>query len=202
MLEFLARVLYAHFALPLSYHRKPDEVIGDAGDPYLKRWHLLPWSSAFDDVPREQRTRWQRFVTSLPSIYLHCFLRGDDDRALHDHPWNWGSFLLHGDYAEVTHEDLTVRGGFRLHGAAALVVDTQADRVEVTRYYVAGALRVHRAEFRHRLQLSTGGRAWTLFFCGWRRREWFFHCPQGPVHWRDFTDPATNGATVGRGCAQ
>ena len=34
-------------------------------------------------------------------MYLHLFLRDDDDRALHDHPWDNASFLLTEGYVEV-----------------------------------------------------------------------------------------------------
>jgi hypothetical protein len=47
--------------------RPPDFVIG--GDsPYMLRWWIIPRNKFFN-------------------IYLHRFLRSDDDRALHDHPW-------------------------------------------------------------------------------------------------------------------
>ena len=57
--------------------RTPDLVIGGWDDPYLLRWWLIP------------RNRWF-------NVYLHLFLRSDDDRALHDHPWFNLSFLLEG----------------------------------------------------------------------------------------------------------
>jgi len=33
-------------------------------------------------------------------------------------------------------------------------------------------------------------------------RRWGFHCKHGWVHWRDFTNPADGGRTVGRGCGE
>ena len=39
----------------------------------------------------------------------------------------------------------------------------------------------------------------TLFITGPRVREWFFHCPQGPVHYMDFLNPDDLGST-GPGC--
>lgn len=201
MFAWIAGLIYHRFALPLSLRRPPYKVIGPAQDPYLHRWYLTPWREAYESIPKADRTRWQRFVSRLPNVYLHCFFRGDDDRALHDHPWDWASYLIHGTYAEVTHEPLQVTG-IRMHGADAAVVDVEPRRLVVTRYFSAGSIRGHRAEFAHRLTLNVGARAWTLFFCGWRRREWGFHCPKGWVHWTDFTDPATQGATVGKGCGE
>ena len=48
--------------------RPADFVIGGAERPYLRRWWVIPRNRLFN-------------------VYLHQFLRSDDDRALHDHPW-------------------------------------------------------------------------------------------------------------------
>lgn len=61
--------------------RKPDLVIGDPADPYLKRWYVIP-------------------KNPVANIYLHLILRSDDDRALHDHPWWNASMILIGGYVE------------------------------------------------------------------------------------------------------
>lgn len=63
--------------------RKPDFLIGDPSDPYLRRWYLIP------------RNRWF-------NVYLHHFRHSDDERALHDHPYINASILLRGRYIEVT----------------------------------------------------------------------------------------------------
>jgi hypothetical protein len=49
-------------------NRQPDFVIGGPAAPYLRRHWLIPRNRFFN-------------------IYVHEFLRSDDDRALHDHPW-------------------------------------------------------------------------------------------------------------------
>jgi hypothetical protein len=77
--------------------RPPDFVIGGHESPYLLRWYLTPWRR-LRDIPVEQRARWQRiallFTRYLPCIYLHQFLRSDDDSALHDHPWLFNLSVL------------------------------------------------------------------------------------------------------------
>src|ERR1700756_4330698 len=79
----------------LTIPRAPDFVIiSAAGDLYLRRWHVIP------------RNRWF-------NIYLHHFLRSDDDRALHDHPWWNCSILLRGRYVEVTSSGTHLRCPFR-----------------------------------------------------------------------------------------
>jgi hypothetical protein len=67
--------------------RKPDMVIGDPARPYLLRWYI--WRS-------------KRFG----SCYLHKFLRDDDDRALHDHPWWFVSLILIGQGVRMTDEEV------------------------------------------------------------------------------------------------
>jgi hypothetical protein len=70
----------------LSASRAPDEIIGGADAPYLRRWFVIP------------KNRWL-------GIMLHEFRRSDDDRALHDHPWPSLSILLYGHYREWSFAD-------------------------------------------------------------------------------------------------
>lgn len=145
---------------PSMFVRQPDFVIGGWDRPYLVRWHLVPRN---------------RFANA----YLHLFLRSDDDRALHDHPWSNVSLLLRGTYTEHT----IASGGIH--------------RRQVLR---AGDVRVRPSgEFAHRVELHAG-HCWTLFLTGPVYREWGFHCPeQGWIPWRRFTDERDRGS-IGRGC--
>src|SRR6185312_200421 len=67
----------------VSLSRRPDIVIGGEDNPYLRRWWVIPRNRIFN-------------------IYLHHFMRSDDDRALHDHPWVNCSILISGEYDEHT----------------------------------------------------------------------------------------------------
>jgi hypothetical protein len=94
-----------------AQRRPPDFVIGGAERPYLLRWWLIPRNRFFN-------------------VYLHCFLRSDDDRALHDHPWLFNaSWLLRGVYVEHTAKGSTRRtaGDFKFRWGRA------AHRVELCR---------------------------------------------------------------------
>jgi hypothetical protein len=156
-----------------AQRRAPDFVIGGHADPYLRRWWLLPRNRFFN-------------------VYLHQFMRSDDDRALHDHPWSNLSILLRGAYTEQT----IAAGG-----------------IEHRRLLRAGAVRLRMSgRFAHRLELlhDLDGMAnvdgspltcWTLFITGPRYREWGFHCRGGWVHWKRFTATDDIGA-IGRGCDQ
>ncbi|HEX7687380.1 MAG TPA: hypothetical protein VF453_06730 [Burkholderiaceae bacterium] len=142
--------------------RPPDFVIGGAARPYLRRWWVIPRNRLFN-------------------VYLHQFLRSDDDRALHDHPWANASILLRGRYVEHT---------------------ISAGGIEHRRELRAGDFRLRPSgRFAHRVELVDGP-CWTLFLTGPRYREWGFHCPRaGWIHWEKFTAADDVGA-VGRGCDQ
>lgn len=143
-----------------AIEERPDFTIGGIDDPYLFRWWLLPRNGLFN-------------------VYLHCFVRSDDDRALHDHPWANCSILLQGEYLEHT----IAAGG-----------------VHHRQHLHEGDLRFRPSgKFAHRVELISGP-CWTLFFTGPRYREWGFHCPeQGWIHWERFTAKDDKGA-IGKGC--
>ncbi len=146
--------------------REPDFVVGGKESPYLLRWWLIPRNRLFN-------------------VYVHCFLRDDDDRALHDHPWMWCSIFLQGGYTEHT----ISAGGvhqrtLRLAPSIKISLPQRAHRIELLRAY--GQPRA----------------CWTLFITGPRVRNWGFHCPErGWVPWQEFTDPGDSGK-VGRGCEE
>jgi len=140
--------------------REPDFIVGGKDNPYLLRWWIVPRNGLFN-------------------IYLHKFLRDDDDRALHDHPWPSLSFVLGGGYIEHTPGRQWAR--------------------------TPGALVVRRATSAHRVELFRDGdsprAAISLFFTGPHIRRWGFHCPNGWVHWKVFVQETDHGA-VGRGCGE
>jgi hypothetical protein len=153
----------------VAQKRAPDRVIhNENNDPYLERWYLIP------------RNKWF-------NIYLHHFLRSDEDRALHDHPWINASVLLEGDYWE------------HLPG----------HNIPVLRR--PGAIYFRRAKQLHRVQLfkdfgrDAKGRfkswelpVWTLFITGPEIREWGFACPKGWIPHFEFT--SRDGNFTGKGC--
>lgn len=155
---------FADRIIARAMERGPDFVIGGQDKPYLFRWFLIPRNRFFN-------------------IYLHKFLRSDDDRALHDHPWPWCSILLRGSYVEWSKPAPGSPLGFTVQR------------------FEEGSVRFHGPRFAHRLVIDTGTVCWTLFITGPRVREWGFHCPKGWVSWKKFTDPEDSGA-VGPGCDQ
>ena len=154
--------------------RPPDFVIQpDGREVYLKRWWVIPRNRFFN-------------------IYLHLFLKSDDDRACHDHPWVNASILLRGVYKEHilvgSHNGCDIR------------------RVEM-RYqghvYARPPASAHRVQLIKDLFSDTERSVITLFITGPKVREWGFHCPKGWRHWREFTnviDGDAKGSEIGRGC--
>lgn len=157
--RFILRAL-TRSLLVIGRRRRPDFIIGAAGDDYLRRWFVIPRNSVFN-------------------AYLHQFVRSDDDRALHDHPWWNVSLLLYGEYVEHT----MPQGG-----------------VNIRKRYVAGDVKFRGAKYAHRVEL-TNGPCWSLFLTGPRIRTWGFHCPSRWVPWQEFTKP-NNPGEIGRGCGE
>lgn len=146
------------WAMKTMFMRNPDITIGDHDDPYMERWHILPRNPFFN-------------------LYLHRFLRDDDDRALHDHPWASASLLIAGSYVEVTPwPDKPYAPGWGVRRG------NQAWR------YLPGDLIFRSATHAHRIELLSAHHCVTLFATGPRVRDWGFHCPKGWRNWREFED--------------
>lgn len=120
--------------------RQPDFVIGDN---YLRRWWIMPRNPFFN-------------------IYLHEINKSDEDRALHDHPWENQSFIIKGRYVEHTPDGSILR--------------SEGDLVS------RPATALHRLEV---LPGETG--VISLFTTGPKVREWGFQTENGWIHWKDFT---------------
>jgi hypothetical protein len=90
--------------------------------------------------------RW-RAETPWFSVRLHHWLAPDDDRAKHDHPWSFTTFVVKGGY-----------------------IDSSPDGDEHLR---APAVRHRRATHQHTVFPDPGG-AWTIIVTGPKVRSWGF----------------------------
>lgn len=146
--------------LPRLLSGQPHQVIGDQPDPYLLRWYVIPRNPLFN-------------------VYLHKFLRDDDDRALHDHPWWFVSVILHGGYIEHTESP-----------ERAMVLRCRSALFDRRSPWRHRSVAYRPAEWRHRVALPHGRNAagavdesvprvpcWTLIITGRRSRTWGFWCP-------------------------
>jgi len=180
----LARKLFHTLHARVASQRPPDFIVG-ANDPngaYLRRWYLVPRNPVLN-------------------VYLHQFLRDDDDRALHDHPWAWLSFLLDGCYFEHT---IAAGGVHRrtLRGIGSLKISgpRRAHRVELVQWADPDEFDNGYAALAASYSRQPSAPCWTLFITGPRVRRWGFHCPQqGWIDFARFTKPGSTGET-GAGC--
>lgn len=90
--------------------------------------------------------RWS-VETPLGSLRVHHWLASDDPRAVHDHPWWFLTFIIHGGYT-----DKSPAGDEHLR---------------------RGAVRYRRALHRHTVVPDEGG-AWTVLLTGRPLRAWGF----------------------------
>lgn len=159
----LANVLYFILLHTVANRREPDQVIMRHDGVYLRRWWL------FGRV-RDETGEWIARRPFGRCVFLHQFVQSDEDKALHDHPWRWVSFLLHNCYWEHLEE--------------------YNQRVVLRQ---AGELRTSAAATRHRIELvkdrdGNEQPVWSLFYMAAWERDWGFWCKGKWVFWRDFED--------------
>lgn len=97
------------------------------------------------------------------SVRLHWIRRADDDRHLHDHPWNARTFILKGGYSERRER---VPYGWSWWQGRTL------------HYYPGDTASLKFGEF-HRITEVADGGAWTLFVTGKYRGTWGFRMEDG-----------------------
>jgi len=115
--------------------------------PYLIRWYIF----------LKDRKNFPFNIT------LHKVLVSDEP-TLHDHPWNWGAFIIKGGYWEHIPVYNETTGG--------VVGSTRVWRGP-------GSIRFRKADDLHWLELEKDENGneipcWSLFFMGKKRKEWGF----------------------------
>ena len=103
-----------------------NEPLGKSECPYMYRWALILFGF---------------------SIRIHHWIRSDDKRFFHDHPFSFITFVLNGGYTDVSP-----------NGRQELKF---------------GSIYFRKAEHKHYVEVNEGG-AWTLLFCNRPRRNWGF----------------------------
>lgn len=102
------------------------QTLGRPECPYIRRWVL--------DL-------------GLFAIRIHHWMASDDDRHLHDHPWEYVSFVLWGSYIDVSD-----------------IARTQRPRWSIAWYP---------ATHKHSVEIPPTG-TWTLVISGQETRQWGF----------------------------
>lgn len=103
--------------------------------------------------------RWNLIGCKLFMLRLHKFCSSDHD-CLHDHPWNFCSFILKNGYYEKTEKGL--------------------------KFYSAFNFLYRPAEWKHSVQLKNNKPAWTLVLSFRVRRQWGFWVGNLWTHWTKF----------------
>ncbi len=101
------------------------EIKSKKGELHFKRWRIIssPWFN----------------------VYIHLIAKADQDQHMHDHPWSFMSYIIHGGYTEQTTESVNFRR--------------------------PGSITLNKAENFHKiLELAAVTR--TLVITGPRKREW------------------------------
>lgn len=122
------------------------EIISKQGDLHFQRYRLLetPWFA----------------------IYIHRISKSDMDKDMHDHPWDFASFILQGSYLE----------------ACKYYPDFET---VIKNVYTAGSMITHRAEDAHQLTLLTGV-VWTLVFTSGHTGKWGYQTDNGWVDHKEY----------------
>lgn len=171
--------------------REPDRYLGGRVDPYMLRWWVIPRNPFFN-------------------IYLHKFIRSDDDRALHSHPWISLGMIVRGEYIEhvpLDHEKWINKG------------DRETRKILRRPFQVVFRNKdsIHRIElikavnFREFKDYETGSifryqsgeylkPVWTIFITGPLVQDWGFWCPFGYRSHKEFLSENSKESLVGRGC--
>lgn len=150
----------------------------DGNHVYMGRWWLFnPYGRSANNEQTPARWPW------LPSVRLHHIKRADQDRHLHDHPWNARTIVLRNWYKEerptaaCSTRDLILYNCDRLfrHG---MEISVLARGAGYTGRLLYGQY--------HRISEVSPGGVWTLFITWRYRGTWGFLVDGKKVPWREY----------------
>lgn len=131
------------------------------GLKYLRRFYL---------TPRRKDEFGEETGKSLGfGVYLHYFYRGDEERQLHNHPWEKSiSFILSSGYLEErkTKDDEVELRNIRPFWQAPCVWQWFSK----SKYYNV----IDKNDFHRVIKKQKSPHVWTLFITGKRAQEWGF----------------------------
>jgi hypothetical protein len=144
----------------------------DGADLYMGRWWLFNPYSRDTHKPALWWCPW--------SFRVHHIMRPDEDRDLHDHPWNARTIILQGWYTEqrlLDSEDPVLSGRD---------VPASAQATEYIDRRAGDTARLLHGEYHRIDELSPGG-VCTLFITSKWRGDWGFLVNGVKVPWRTYT---------------
>lgn len=165
--RILARPTVANWIIKRAM-RTPYSPIVKNGKLYMERFWL------FNPYP-DTHKRWQFPI----SIRVHHILLPDQDRHLHDHPWNARTVILRGWYVEERQHILGWIGEDydSVPGPHKMLMPSLRKTGE--------SAEIAYNEYHRILMLSRGG-CWTLFITGCYRGTWGFDVDGKKVTWRKY----------------
>lgn len=162
-LKFLAKIFANRWLLrQLACHCKVYEkghLYDVEGNVYMWRYEVVARGSKLSKV--------LSFLTrgEYEHVRLHGIMQPDRDRDLHNHPFNYRTFIVDGWYREQRFVD--------------------ASRTRVESFVRTAGETIDGAGFHRISQVSKGG-VWTLFFMGKDHGKWGFWCGNRYIESRDY----------------
>lgn len=153
--KFLANSVIADWLIARAM-QTPYLHIEKDGKVYMERYWLFNSYQRGAEQQERSKYRWCPF-----NVRIHWIRRADEDRHLHDHPWNARTFILRGGYLEQRVDGKPIQ---RSTGVSA---------------------RLNFGEFHRITQVQPGG-AWTLFVSGPYRGTWGFLVDGVKIKWREY----------------
>lgn len=197
-----------HFPAESEYRKGQYVHYAGVADWILRK--ILPFQSILNEDGSLYLRRFYLYRGKIrPHVYIHHICTSDDDRALHDHPWGFKSFMMWGRYDEI-------RPDYQLSPSEVREACYEAaKRNELCLFYdEVHGLVVHRrftaptflrredpTDF-HRLVLPKRKNGqyktvWTLVFTSERVREWGFMLKSGWVKWNEFRQTMLDAMGMG-----
>lgn len=129
--------------------RLPMAVIERDNKPYLFRYYL-----------------WKSKKPNGPAAFIHHIVDSDPDVELHDHPWDVSRAVI-------------LSGGYREQRYTTTYPWSEGMLGITERLFTPGMVNTIRSNDFHRILLSPGTSAWTLFIHGRRTKGWGFKTRYG-----------------------
>lgn len=163
------RILESAFRTPYA----PIMARNDDAQVYMGRWWLFnPYRKDAEGGQLPARWPW------LPSVRVHHIALPDDDRHMHDHPWNARTIILQGWYDE----EREVVGNDRY---SRVLRSLFPGATGYFRRSAGDSLPLRVGEYHRIISVAPGG-AYTLFFTFGESHGWGFNVDGKHVPWREY----------------
>lgn len=184
MWNFIARIsakpAIANWLIKIAMRRPYSPIIKN-GQLYMERfWLFNPYPDT--GASGADRKRWQFPI----SIRIHHILLPDQDRHLHDHPWNARTVILKGGYIEQRIFTAHPKKGSVWEWLASKGKASWSETHSVKKVRSRGVTATLAYGEYHRIIFVPPDGCWTLFITGRYRGTWGFDVDGKKVKWRKY----------------